>query len=302
MDLLTAYATTHPPAIAKAHDTVLHTECVYTFQSPYTSDEGILVPLTQGPTSFFVATCESLANRGGLYLRIVKKRVAKEKGSEEAEKCDSAKPSVLGVGVPGGFAADSDKYTDISRHSVVLLDDQQPNITAELEYNDATKASFPESIQESVDSIIHHAGWTTQQAAAASWQLQDEAIPASKFANGNLPFVDNGVTISPEPSSWKCATGNSDDTTNTWLNLSDGHLGGGRKHWDGTGGTNGALDHYNETGKQYPLVVKLGTITTDAAGNVTADCYSYDAAEEGPVLIPNLGELLAKRGIQVQGL
>jgi len=30
------------------------------------------------------------------------------------------------------------------------------------------------------------------------------------------------------------------------LNLSDGHIGGGRKFWDGTGGSNGALDHFNE--------------------------------------------------------
>jgi ubiquitin carboxyl-terminal hydrolase 5/13 len=87
--------------------------------------------------------------------------------------------------------------------------------------------------------------------------------------------------------------------TNLWLNLSDGFIGGGRRHWDGSGGTNGALDHYMETNKQYPLVVKLGTITSDPT---TADCYSYDPDEDGPVLIPNLAELLAKRGILVSSL
>lgn len=61
-------------------------------------------------------------------------------------------------------------------------------------------------------------------------------------------------------------------TDHLWLNLSDGFIGGGRKNWDGSGGTNGALDHFIETGEKYPLVVKLGTITEDIT---TADCYSY---------------------------
>ena len=85
-------------------------------------------------------------------------------------------------------------------------------------------------------------------------------------------------------------------TENLWLNLSDGFIGGGRKNWDGSGGSNGALDHFLETGEKYPLVVKLGTITADVS---SADCYSYAKDEDGPVLIPNLAELLEKRGIHV---
>ena len=67
----------------------------------------------------------------------------------------------------------------------------------------------------------------------------------------------------------------------------------------GSGGTNGALDHFNATGQQYPLVVKLGTITSDIS---TADCYSYAPDEDGPVKIPNLVELLSKRGIKVASM
>jgi len=50
-------------------------------------------------------------------------------------------------------------------------------------------------------------------------------------------------------------------TENLWLNLSTGHIGSGRKNWDGTGGTGAALNHFEATGRQYPLCVKLGTIT-----------------------------------------
>lgn len=41
------------------------------------------------------------------------------------------------------------------------------------------------------------------------------------------------------------------------------------------------------------------TITEDVS---TADCYSYAKDEDGPVKIPNLKELLEKRGIMVAGL
>ena len=85
-----------------------------------------------------------------------------------------------------------------------------------------------------------------------------------------------------------------------WLNLSDGYIGGGRRNWDGSGGSNGALDHFEETGRLYPLVVKLGTITQDDVDS--ADCYSYAPDEDGPVKVPGLAALLEKRGIRVAGL
>nr|DAD46854.1 TPA_asm: hypothetical protein HUJ06_016791 [Nelumbo nucifera] len=38
----------------------------------------------------------------------------------------------------------------------------------------------------------------------------------------------------------------------------------GRRNWDGSGGNNHAIEHYKET--NYPLAVKLGTITADLEG------------------------------------
>ena len=64
-----------------------------------------------------------------------------------------------------------------------------------------------------------------------------------------------------------------------------GFIGGGRKNWDVTGGSNGALDHYIETGEKCPLVVKLGTITSDLDAS---DCISHSKDEDCPVKIPNL--------------
>ena len=72
--------------------------------------------------------------------------------------------------------------------------------------------------------------------------------------------MDNGVKIKPQ--GWQCSR--CDKTDNLWLNLTDGAILCGRKFWDGSGGNNHAVDHYNET--NHPLAVKLGTITPDGAG------------------------------------
>lgn len=50
-------------------------------------------------------------------------------------------------------------------------------------------------------------------------------------------------------------------SSNLWLCLTCANLGCGRKNWDGTGGNNHAIEHYDKT--KHPLVVKTGTITPD---------------------------------------
>jgi ubiquitin carboxyl-terminal hydrolase 5/13 len=228
-------------------------------------------------------------NMDGLFVRIVKKRVP------TAQPDEAEAPSKLGVGVEGGFDSEDDKFEIKSTYSLVALQkdaDGSVKVTEERLYSQDTKCSVDDKVIRSVESVINHAGMAVQQDIAV-WQLDDEPKPVSKHA-AELPFLDNGKIISPDPSTWKCEkTG---DTENLWLNLSDGFIGGGRRNWDGSGGSNGALDHFEETGQKYPLVVKLGTITADID---TADCYSYAKDEDGPVKIPNLAELLEKRGIKV---
>ena len=254
--------------IARAHDTVYKSECVYSFYNVF---HGIYVNLQD-----LIATKEP---RDGISLKIHQQTTLKEPTPAEEG------PTKLGVGVDGGFA--DSKFEIQSNYSVVLVENGEIK-------EEKTLDEVPERIKESAQSVIHHAGTTLQQ-QVQSWQL-DEEIPVSKYA-ADLPFVDNGVKISPDPATWKCEK--SGDTENIWLNLSDGYIGGGRKHWDGSGGSNGALDHFNETGKLYPLVVKLGTITADPN---TADCYSYAPDEDGPVRVPNLSELLQKRGISITNM
>ena len=111
---------------------------------------------------------------------------------------------------------------------------------------------------------------------------------------------------------WRCdVTGQEigdgpNQTASLWLNLSDGFVGGGRRNpewaipYDGQGGNNTAIDHYEDMlkqGKQYPLAVKLDTITPRGA-----DVHSY--AEEKDVHIPpkRLAQLLAYWGIDMTSM
>ena len=299
--------------VASVNDPVLNSECAYTFHSPFTSEKGIVVNLQT-----YTGTIEDLAfnnvntnNEGeeGLFVRIVKQRLPKAataaSTTEDAEMKDQDHQSPpprtrLGIGVEGGFAGEDDKWEVVTTYSVVVLKagTPTPTVVTELPFDPDTAidSGFSEDVVKIVNSVILHAGMTTQQDVKA-WQLDtDEAIVVSKYA-ADLPFVDNGVMIDPNPASWKCEK--SGATDNLWLNLSDGFIGGGRKNWDGSGGSNGALDHFQETGEKHPLTVKLGTITADLD---SADCYSYAKDEDCPVKVPNLAELLEKRGIKVANM
>jgi ubiquitin carboxyl-terminal hydrolase 5/13 len=56
---------------------------------------------------------------------------------------------------------------------------------------------------------------------------------------------------------------------NLWLCMHCGHLGCGRKYYDGSGGNNHAIDHFEST--HHAVVCKLGTITPEG----TACKYIY---------------------------
>jgi ubiquitin carboxyl-terminal hydrolase 5/13 len=310
MDVIKALAS--KCRIATPHDTVLNSECAFTFHNPYTSPKGIVVNLTTFIGSVDEMAFSSSKNNNNdndeafLFLRIVKQRVPKSSSSSSSSNSNNEdnidkddeditqRVTKLGVGIEGGFQSESEMFETKSSYSIVVIHTQL-GVQTELPYTEETKHDFPMQVTMSADSIIHHSGLAVQQDLKA-WELDDEPKPVSKYVE-TLAFVDNGVQISPNPADWKCEK--SGDTQNLWLNLSDGFIGGGRKNWDGSGGSNGALDHFLETGEKYPLVVKLGTITEDLD---TADCYSYAKDEDGPVKIPNLKELLVKRGIHVAGM
>jgi ubiquitin carboxyl-terminal hydrolase 5/13 len=182
--------------IATAHDTVVNSECVYTFHSPFTTDDGILVNL-----STFVGTCQAFAlAHDGLYVRIVQQQIPKEDATTaHAAVAEGSGATKLGVGVDGGFAAEHEKYETVSTHSIVAVEGGA--ILAEITLNEETRNRLPTQVVASANSVISHSGLAVQQDLQA-WELDDEPKPVSKYYE-NLPFVDNGVIVSPNPTDWK---------------------------------------------------------------------------------------------------
>lgn len=66
-----------------------------------------------------------------------------------------------------------------------------------------------------------------------------------------------------------------------------GHLGCGRKNWDGTGGNNHAVNHSDST--HHPLVCKLGTITPE--GTASIYCYACNDDKNDEQLAQHLSNL-----------
>ena len=149
-----------------------------------------------------------------------------------------------------------------------------------------TDANLPETIRICVDSVIaSESAFRKEELQAASGTWDGEKRQISQHAD-NLEQLNNGVKISPK--GWKCA--NCDKRDNLWMNLTDGTILCGRKNYDGSGGNNHAVEYYEQT--NYPLAVKLGTITPESA-----DIYSYP--EDNMVLDPHLNKHLAHFGINV---
>lgn len=246
-------------------------ECCISFDTPK-SEGGLFVDM-----SSFLAfgrdyvgwNYEKTGNPVYLHIKQTKKA--------EAEDRPSKKPTLLAIGLDGGFDNSEPQYEEV--YGIVIFPD---NLTLPF-----PSVELPEKVRLAVDAILLAEG-AERKEQLASWTADKKLV--SKYAT-DLQQLDNGVAVPPV--GWKCAK--CDKTDNLWLNLTDGTILCGRKNWDGTGGNDHAVNHYKETG--YPLAVKLGTVTADLEG---ADVYSYP--EDESVVDPLLAQHLAHFGIDFSSL
>jgi len=268
--------------VAGAYDKVYNDECVLSFDTPF-SPTGLYVSLTtfQGFGEPHVMLDHERTGNA-LYVHFRARRVAKPPAAADADE----RPTQMAIGTPGGFQVDDDKYDVVKEHALVLLPSKLhvPLPCVEL----------PELVSQAAQAIISHTSHLAEdKVAAIAWEA--EVLP-SKYAEDLIQLPPH-KKISPDPSTWVCEE--SGMRENLWLNLSDGHIGSGRRQYDGSGGSNGALNHYQETKEHFPpsgfpLVVKLGTITPHGA-----DVYSYADDENTEVTDPKLAEHLAHWGINM---
>jgi ubiquitin carboxyl-terminal hydrolase 5/13 len=208
-----------------------------------------------------------------VYLHIVRRRKPEPDEADRPLK----KPTLLAIGVEGGFGDQEPEYDNT--FEIVILPDfiSLPFPSVDL----------PEKVRLAVDKVILAESADRKQQLAA-WVADKKKISAYAM---DLQQLENGVIV--PPTGWKCSK--CDKTENLWLNLTDGMILCGRKLWDGSGGNNHAIEHYERT--KYPLAVKLGTITADLEA---ADVFSYP--EDDSVEDPLLAQHLSHFGIDFSSL
>lgn len=300
---------------------IVNDECAYTFASPFVLSRGekeqqcrgifVNMKTRRAVSRKYLRLDSRKTNRQGLYLERRFRKVFDDVKIEEEEKEEKRKSTPitkLGVGIHGGFEEEDfakPKYTVAKEERIVVYDCERDVILAGMKVdfekdrqteearNDDASSKLPTVVFECAKTISKKEGYDAKKDVMASW----EDVPnVSKYSENLVQVKSEGKTrISPDPKTWKCfETG---ETTNLWLNLSDGVIGSGRRHFDGSGGNGSALRHYQSEktkGNEYPLVVKLGTITPDGA-----DVYSYAADEDDAVTDPKLAEHLKFWGIDI---
>eukprot|EP00656_Telonema_subtile_P021171 TRINITY_DN2220_c0_g1_i3.p2 TRINITY_DN2220_c0_g1~~TRINITY_DN2220_c0_g1_i3.p2 ORF type:complete len:447 (-),score=110.93 TRINITY_DN2220_c0_g1_i3:1164-2504(-) len=282
--------------VASRDDQVYKEECVYSCARP-TSEHGLYV----GLETFLSVGEQMLKHHCGrtnesVFLNITKRRKPK------TELPEGEQPAVQTVADAIAQSSKEAKVEYDETLSLVLMPEGDQRTVIPL--NDAPL--LPGKAQRAIDAVLN-ANDVGVVADLGEWKPD---IRTSRYADALEQVPTNGVVQSCNPADWKCSTtgqtiGKGEaHTESLWLNLSDGFIGGGRRNWDGSGGNNTALDHYAEMkalGKEYPLAVKLGTITAEGDGAV-GDVFSYAADEDDMVLDPKLKEHLAHWGVDAAAL
>ncbi|XP_022218161.1 ubiquitin carboxyl-terminal hydrolase 5 [Drosophila obscura] len=267
-------------------------ECVYSYDNPETPT-GLFVCL-QSFLGFGESYVREYASKTGntVFLHIKREKTLKEGESAEQEEKEAAaeappesKITRLAIGVEGGYNETdlAKKYEIKDTYSIVVA----PQLDKKLPFPDP---ELPMRVTQAVEAILAADSAIAKLEKATLMGTWDgEVRQASKHAE-NLQQLNNGKRI--PPSGWKCEK--CDLTNNLWLNLTDGSILCGRKFFDGSGGNEHAVEHYRVT--NYPLAVKLGTITADGK----SDVFSYP--EDEMVIDPHLEKHLSHFGINMAAM
>lgn len=148
------------------------------------------------------------------------------------------------------------------------------------------KSDNEQEFGEQIDKVLKADSYAKTQ-ELESWEL--ELNPCEHVAMFESTLESRGE----RPSDYKllshCSACELDQ--NLWFCLECGNLGCGRRQFDGSGGNNHGVDHYEQT--KHPLAVKLGSITPD--GHVDVFCYACN----DDIKDPNIRDHLSYWGIDI---
>lgn len=231
------------------------------------------------------------------------KKLLREESPEERQEKEKQRqqqqqqaPTKLAIGVEGGFAMDSldpeanrvydELYSLIVLGSVNKIIPLPADLLTQSADVENKHLGIPAKLWESMKGVQREESSERKEELHA-WEL-DEDVKLSRFARDLVQVRDESVPHPMPSGGWKCCKCDLSED-NVWMCLTCGVISCGRRHWDGTGGNNHGVEHYEQTG--HPLVVKLGTI--DAKSNVDkvkADVFSYPEGDmvEDPDLVKHL--------------
>uniref|UniRef100_A0A8C8DKQ4 Ubiquitin carboxyl-terminal hydrolase n=1 Tax=Oryzias sinensis TaxID=183150 RepID=A0A8C8DKQ4_9TELE len=259
--------------VPRTGDRVFKSECAFSFDSP--ESEGGLYVCMNTFLGFGREHVERHYRKTGQSVYMHLKRHVKEKTTGAAGGAIPRRRNgkvFLDLELNRDFNGEDFEYEDEAK--LVIFPDHfeipLPNIE-----------ELPALVTIACDAVLNAPSAYKKQ-EPESWE---EEIQVSRHAR-SLRQLNNGVRI--PPSGWKCQK--CEMRENLWLNLKDGAVLCGKWFFDGSGGNGHALEHYKET--NYPLAVKLDTITPDGA-----DVYSFE--EEEAVLDPHISEHLSHFGIDM---
>ena len=215
--------------IPGGHDRVFKSECAYSFDTAESPGGLFTNLLTLTSVGADYLALDRKRTGGVVYLHTKAHRVARLKEpAATTGSADGGAPVKFGIGVAGGFNVDAPSFDVVSDHSIVVFHGPPEDVTAltKLAHPSQT-VNLPSLVTAVADAILAIRDTGVAESAAATW----EDVPqVSKYADGLIQEA-SGLRISPTPSEWKCA--DCDKCDNLWLNLGDGHIGCGRKNWDG---------------------------------------------------------------------
>ncbi|KAJ1815368.1 ubiquitin C-terminal hydrolase Ubp14 [Coemansia sp. RSA 2598] len=139
-----------------------------------------------------------------------------------------------------------------------------------------------ENIEPTVQAVIH----AVEASKGSEIKAWSEEVTACEHFESLEQSPADGFGLEKMHQCSSC-----DKRDNLWMCLVCGHVGCGRRQYDGTGGNNHAIGHFEKTG--HKVSIKLGTITPEG----TADAYCY--ACDDNKMDPNLASHLAAFGINV---
>lgn len=259
--------------VPTTNSNVYKDECLLCYETPK-SKSGLFICFNS-----FQCFCEEhlkfYVEKSGNKLFLNLKQIKKDK--EEIKE----KPKKLAIGIEGGFNFDGNpEYDDL--YSFIAL--SPLNQVIPLPSNEV-----PIIISQSYEAIKGAINATMKQD-----QLQwDGTNVKDSIYTENLKQIEN--TNVPK-TDWICSKHDKgcDIQDNLWLCLTCGSINCGRKNWDGSGGNNHGIEHFEQT--EHPLAVKLGTITSNGDG----DIFSY--FEKDMVKDPFLSKHLEFFGLKISDM